>query len=421
MSETRYALNGLEPLRTAIPESVDEVRDIVRGSAGLSVIPWGGGTRQHIGYAPPRYDLAVDTRGLSRIVEYVPDDMVVTVQAGASLAAVQAVLAEHRQQLPIDIAEPDCQTIGGVVASRPDSLRRFGFGSIRDSLIGVAVVNAAGDLIRGGGRVVKNVSGYDLPKLYCGSFGTLGLIVEGSFKVAPIPEASATALLVLRGETAADDILGVILGGDLSPSFLYLLNHAAAEELLDAVEDNSGAQYLVVGFDGAHSAVDWQVGALEALVGPRGEAPGPLKMPATGQGRVVRDRLRDDAHRPATASASFHILSSQVGAFSRLVEWTARRVGFSARVVADAAVGIVRARFEPRGETGHWPDLQGDLFEKAQRYDAWVTIERMPQEWRSRDVPVWNPIPPDFALMRRIKDALDPGGMWNPGRFVGRI
>src|SRR3569833_943388 len=170
MRENGYALFGAEPRLTSTPGTIAEVQELVRGNEGAASVPWGGGARQHIGYAPERYDIALSTSGLSRIVEYAPGDMVVIAEAGVTVANLQKTLADHGQFLPVDIAEPDKQTVGGMVASRPDSLRRFQFGSVRDSLIGVKVVNAKGEVIQGGGKVVKFVCGFVFSLLFCGSF-----------------------------------------------------------------------------------------------------------------------------------------------------------------------------------------------------------------------------------------------------------
>jgi FAD/FMN-containing dehydrogenase len=120
-------------------------------------------------------------------------------------------------------------------------------------------------------------------------------------------------------------------------------------------------------------------------------------------------------------SVSFHILSSQVGAFARMVEWTARRARFTARVAADAAVGILHAHIFPQHPDADWAAFYTDLADKALRVGGSCIIERMPDELRALDVPVWTPLLPDFFLMSRVKEALDPGRMWNPGRFVGRL
>ena len=192
MSNSPFALFGQAPAEAAAPRTVAEAQEIVRGATGLGIVPWGGGTRQHVGYPPERYDLALSTEHLNAITEYEPADLTVTAQAGVTLAQLQRTLAEQGQWLPLDAALPERRTVGGLVAARADSLRRFACGSVRDALIGVSVINHRGEVVKGGGKVVKNVSGYDLPKLYCGSWGTLGLIVEATFKVAPLPEASAT-------------------------------------------------------------------------------------------------------------------------------------------------------------------------------------------------------------------------------------
>jgi FAD/FMN-containing dehydrogenase len=184
---------------------------------------------------------------------------------------------------------------------------------------------------------------------------------------------------------------------------------------------------LIVGLDGNAAAVEWQAQALTSLTGGGclGELPPAATLDGRGreteQSQQIRTLLRDFPHRPASASASFHIMSSQIGAFSRMIEWTARRAGFTAAVVADAAVGMMWAQFEPRGEMGNWDAFWKDLSDKALRCGGSFIVDRMPDVWREAGHPIWSPILPDFALMQRVKDQLDPGRMWNPGRFVGRI
>ena len=406
METARFALFGRTPAQAAAPRTVAEAQEVVRGAAGLGVVPWGGGTRQHVGYPPERYDLALSTEHLGAITEYNPADLTVTAQAGVTVAQLQRTLAEHGQWLPLDVAVPERQTVGGLVAARADSLRRFASGSVRDALIGVTIINSLGEIVKGGGKVVKNVSGYDLPKLYCGSWGTLGLIVEATFKVAPVPEASATALLPLPAERNSEDVLDRLLESELEPSFLFLLSPSAARALLPEAED---AQYLAIGFDGPAEAVAWQVETLGAS---------PLTW---DRAAAARARLRDFSLMPASMTASFHILSSQVGAFVRMLEWTARRAGFTADVVADAAIGILFAHFAPGAADADWAKFAADFGDKALRVGGSCIIERMPDELRLLDVPVWSPLLPDFPLMSGIKERLDPRRMWNPGRFVGRI
>ncbi len=403
---SHYAVLGRQPAEVFCPASPEEAQEFVRDNPGKALVPWGGGTHQNLGYSLERYDAALVTTGLTQITEYEPADLTITAQAGVTLAQLQAVLAAQGQCLPLDVAKPEQQTLGGVIAARANSLRRFSSGSVRDLLLGVSVINCRGERIKGGGKVVKNVAGYDLPKLYCGSRGTLGLVTEASLKVSPLPEASATVALPLDADHNSEDVLDHLLGSDLTPSFLFLLSPLAAASVVPSAAD---AQYVLLGFDGDGEAVDWQVNTLGA---------GHLE---DASAQHVRASLRDFALKGSPMTAEFHILSSQVGAFSRMLEWTARRSGFTAEVASDAALGLMTAHFAPQSENADWHTFYADLKDKADRCGGSFIIMRMPDTLREADVPVWSPQTPDFGLMARLKETLDPARMWNPGRFVGKL
>ncbi len=401
-----FTLFGVEPEAAAQPQTAMEAQEIVREYAGKAIVPWGGGCRQGLGYPPERYHLALSTAGLNTITEYEPADLTVTAEAGATIADLQRTLAAQGQCLPLEVACPERQTLGGVIAARADSLKRLSGGSVRDLLLGVRVINARGEQVKGGGKVVKNVAGYDLPKLYCGSLGTLGLITEATLRVSPLPEATATVVLPLDSNHNSEDVLDHLLGSELAPSFVFLVSPGAATEI---VPDGEDAQYVILGFDGDFETVDWQVATLGA---------GALTAALSG---LVRTALRDFALNDAPMTAEFHIQSSQVGAFSRMVEWTARRSGFAAQVATDAALGLMTAHFAPRSEAADWLVFYADLKDKADRCGGSFILTRMPPALRQADIPVWSPLLPDFGLMARLKETLDPTRMWNPGRFVGRL
>jgi len=406
MKLSDYTIVGRQPAAIFAPQMPEEAQEIVRQSVGKALVSWGGGTRQSLGYPPERYDAVLLTTYLNKVTEYEPADLTITAQAGVTAATLQAVLGQHGQCLPLDIARPDFQTLGGMVATRANSLRRFSSGSVRDLLLGVSVVNSRGELIKGGGKVVKNVAGYDLPKLYCGSFGTLGLITEVTFKVSPLPETSVTIALPLDADRNSEDVLDHLLGSDLLPSFLFLLSPRAASAVLRGADDT---QYILVGFDGDAETVAWQVKTLgagvldDALAAEAGAA------------------LRDFSLQDAPLTAEFHVLSSQVGAFSRMLEWTARRSGLTAEVASDAALGLMTAHFAPLSDTVDWLGFYADLKDKADRCGGSFILAQMPETLRSADVPVWSPLLPDFGLMAKLKETLDPARMWNPGRFVGKL
>jgi glycolate oxidase FAD binding subunit len=396
MTHASFALFDCLPSDFAAPGTIVEAQQVIREASDRAIVPWGGGTRQHTGFRPSRYDLALSTQHLNVITEYQPVDLVVTAQAGVTLTQLQSALAQQGQWLPLESALPDQQTVGGLIASKSQSLRRFAFGSVRDALIGVKVVDFRGDLVIGGGKVVKNVSGYDLPKLYCGSWGTLGLIVEATFKVSPRPESSAVTMLPLPATRNAEEVLDQLLESELEPSFLWLLNSSASCDILGDNREIDDAQYLLVGFDGPTEAVAWQQETLGVPALPPEEA------------ASVCARLRDFPLADSPLSVTFHILSSQVGAFVRMVEWTARRAGFTAHCA-------------PKSADANWQAFHADLADKALRVGGSCIFERLSDELRSLDVPIWTPILPDFALMSRMKATLDPQRMWNPGRFVGHL
>lgn len=180
------AVLGLEPSRIERPSTIQEAADVIREAT--SIIPWGGGTGQDYGAPPRKVGTVLDLSGLDRVVAHEYADMTITVEAGITLAALQAQLAKHNQFLPLDPPDAETATVGGILATNAFGPLRLGYGTARDWLIGLKVIDAQGRLIKGGGKVVKNVTGYDLPKLHIGALGTLGVIVEATFKVSPKPD-----------------------------------------------------------------------------------------------------------------------------------------------------------------------------------------------------------------------------------------
>src|SRR5919202_2765316 len=193
---TPIQIDGFSPAETVSPATAEEVAAALKAAddAGQAVAPVGGGTQLDLGMPPRRLDRIIETTGLDRVVEYEPADLTVTVEAGLRFADLQKTLSEQGQMLAFDPPAAPEATIGGLVATNASGPLRFAHGSARDLVIGTRVANPDGALTRAGGRVVKNVAGYDLNKLYVGGLGTLGVIVELSFKLAPIPPASATVV-----------------------------------------------------------------------------------------------------------------------------------------------------------------------------------------------------------------------------------
>lgn len=221
----RYAIDGRLPREVAHPKSVDELSAILASAhqRGWAVVPFGGGSQIALGELPERYDLALSLSGLNRIVAHEPDDMTVTVEAGMTLADLQRHLLGSGQVLPLDPPLPAEATIGGILATRAAGPIRLGYRRIGDHLLGIKVVDAKGVVTKAGGRVVKNVSGYEMGRLYAGSLGTLAVIVEATFKVRPRFEEGAVVLLRCPDFATAQAGVDALIHSDAEPVLLELL------------------------------------------------------------------------------------------------------------------------------------------------------------------------------------------------------
>ncbi|MBA3414336.1 MAG: FAD-binding oxidoreductase, partial [Chloroflexia bacterium] len=218
------AVDGLVPGGMVEPESADEVAAVLAEGARrkFACAPIGGGTKLALGNPLERLDVALSTRRLGGVIDYVPTDLVLSVGAGAKVGDVQAILAEHGQGLPIDA--PADATIGGLIATALAGPRRLGYGTLRDLLIGIAVAHPGGTVTHAGGMVVKNVSGFDLPRVYHGSLGTLGVIVSANFKVLPLPRHETTILAAYDSLAEALAAAGRVRGSRLRPTALEVTN-----------------------------------------------------------------------------------------------------------------------------------------------------------------------------------------------------
>ena len=204
-----YVIDGVAPsvaVRPATVEAVSAVMSAAHG-AGAAVILWGGGTRIAMGNMPRRYDVALDLTRLNSIIAHNHGDLTATVQAGVTVAALRRALAEHGQFLAIDPPLPDTATVGGTLAVGNSGPLKWQYGSVRDTVIGMKVVQADGVVTKSGGQVVKNVSGYDMARLHIGGLGTLGVIVEVSVKLTPLPHHEKT--VIASYDTALDAIPGI--------------------------------------------------------------------------------------------------------------------------------------------------------------------------------------------------------------------
>jgi glycolate oxidase FAD binding subunit len=352
----------------------------------------GAGTKDYLGEVLPT-DAVLDTTALAGVVAHVPADLTVTVGAGTRFADLRAALARAGQFLPLDPPHADAATIGGIVAANSTGFWRARYGGVRDLLIGTTAVLGDGTIARSGGRVVKNVAGYDLNKLFVGSLGTLGVLVECTFKVLPRPPltqgAHARFARVADAFAAADAIVrtsarpaALAISGGPGGSWELLLQAdgdaapvARTLDLLSRSADTNGASAQ------RHEGVPAVLATLNEIS-------------ARGEGIVVRAAL-PLAAQPAFATAA------------------ARLEGF-AQLVADAAGGIVRVVL--RGDDRVILDGADALLAAARVCGGSARVERRPDSLRAR-LRAWGDAEPaGLFLMRRLKEAFDPRGILEPGR-----
>src|SRR5579875_738091 len=224
-------VDDFRPESILSPASIEELSACLAhaDASGLALIPWGGGSQMGLGNPPAAYDAALDLRGLNSVVEYEPDDVTISVEAGMTFAKLGRIIGPHAQMLPVDVADPERATIGGLIASGISGPRRFGYPSLRDLIIGITVALPNGQIAKGGGRVVKNVSGFDMMRLYHGSLGSLAVIVRVNFKLIPDPGSDRTVWATFERLEDADAAAEAVRLSQLVPTAIVGLNREVAK------------------------------------------------------------------------------------------------------------------------------------------------------------------------------------------------
>ncbi|MHB8377179.1 MAG: FAD-binding oxidoreductase [Dehalococcoidia bacterium] len=402
-----YAVDGMLPDVVVTPVSIEQLQACLSeaGTRGLAVIPFGGGAHMALGNTPAAYDVALALGRLDRIVAHEPADLTVTVEAGVRLDTLQAALAQHGQFLPLDAPGDGRATVGGVLAANAQGALRHAFGTARDWVIGIKVVQADGTLVKSGGRVVKNVAGYDMGKLYVGSLGTLGVIAEVTFKLAPLPAAEATVVAACPSPHAAATLLFAAHDAGLALHAAELLSPGAAQVVLG--DARWSALFRVAG--GAR-AVERTLRELRAL------AAGMQATCATCEPASVA-RAWHDAFAPRALSLRVSVLPSAVPGAIEEIE--SALGGASALLSSTVSAGLIRARVSP-GDDAHGLALVDTVRVLAARCDGTLVVEAASPSVK-REMDVFGPTRTDFAIMQRLKDELDRRRTLAPGRFAGRL
>jgi glycolate oxidase FAD binding subunit len=416
-----YAIAGVTPRTVVRPETPEAVATTLRDAegAGRVVVPWGAGTKQGWGNLPRAYDLALDLSALDRILEYEPADLVVTVQAGIPLAALQRRLAEAGQFLALDPPYAATATLGGTLATNASGPSRLLYGTARDLVLGMRVASPTGDLVKSGGKVVKNVVGYDLNKMHIGGLGTLGVMVEVTLKVHPLPRAEATVGATFDDLGAAHAAAGRIARSVLYPRAVDLVRAPALGSDALPGPAPAGAWRVLVWCAGSPATVERQVRDATAWCQEAG-ATGTVRLDGPAH-RALWDAVRDfgrDLPDEAVPDATLAKLTALPSRLPDLVAAAGRAAPHRPpEIVARAGNGVLYAVLP--GATV--PALQA-LIREANDLGGAAVLEAVPPGVRAApDLDVWGPTRDDFPLMRALKAQFDPRGTLNPGRFLGRL
>jgi glycolate oxidase FAD binding subunit len=422
-----YALDGVTPGCVVSPGSAAEVASILSlaNREKLSVLPRGRGTKFALGGIPRAGDLVLAIGRFNRIVDYDAPNLTVTVEAGVTLGELARVLASQGNFLPLDAPLADA-TIGGVAATNQSGPRRLAYGSARDLALGVRAVLPKGDAVRFGGKVMKNVAGYDMTKLLIGSWGTLGVITEMTFRLLPLPEAEKSLLAVFPSLEEAAGAASAVLASQLLPSALELVSAKGSKSVTGAagISELAEGYVLAIDLEGFHEAVERQIVDLTALF-QRGGAKEVRLVEGDEQGRLwaaLRDFSRVAlAHDTSVVGLKLSVPISQVQGLFGLAERKAADCGLDCAVISHAGNGLVYPFFfDSAGRIPVLVQLIHALQIDAEKAGGEAIVEWAPPEIK-KQVAVWGEPQPAWSMMRRLKVELDPNGILNPGRFVGGI
>lgn len=408
-SLSSYAVDGKVPTLLCLPSAPEQVSSVLRicAEAQASVIPWGGGTSMALGNLPSKVEVVIGLHKLNRLIEHDDANLTATVEAGTKVGPLQENLGQRRQFLPLDPPHPLRATTGGVVAANTNGPRRMLYGGVRDLVVGMKMVLGTGEQIKAGGKVVKNVAGYDLCKLFIGSLGTLGIITEVTFRVAPLPE-SAASFLVSGALDRCVDFVDRLFSSPLLPAAVTLLSPQAAK----AAAGGTQAPAVLTRVEGFAEAVARHLRDLGEMALQAGLAGEPLRDEShqrlweqienfgiNGEGLLYRITVP-----PGSAAKALAAVES----------WP--RSG-TLRYICHPGTAMIGLLLDAEPSSLEWFPKLAAL---AREHRGHAALAAAPPGLKE-GIEVWGEDPASLPLMRQIKGQFDPRGILNPGRFLSRL
>jgi len=449
-----YAVDDVKPRAVVFPKNTHEVSEVVKyaNQKDLAIIPWGSGTKMSIGNPPKRLDLVLSTSRMNHMTDVDTANLTLTVEAGVKFRDIQARLAteedrcylpledliteadeficsdrEHKGAfLPLDPPFSDKATIGGIIASNSCGPRRLLYTNPRDVIIGVRFVSPTGEIVGMGGKTVKNVSGYDISKLMVGSMGTLGILCDMTLRLLPLPERMETLLVDFDTFSGVSAFIDRIFESQLLPAAVEVMNQGAFAGLdQNSIPDFGTGGYVVTialeGFNEAVARMNREMREMAAACGAKDDT----TIPEDKHGSFW---LRAGNLAPVMAEKfsgliSLH-LNYQISKWKEILEFaentlSADNIGHT--ILTPAGIGICKMNLLVDGNDAAAMDkaveATGRLLTCCRDAGGNMAVHRAPVEVKQH-LHIWGEAGPDFILIKRVKEQLDPSGIMCPGRFV---
>ena len=419
-----YSIDGNHPKIIAFPGNIEQLSEVMvaASDANMAVTPWGGGTRVALGNAVSRLDMVVDLFRMSKIIAHNPADLTTTVEAGVTIENLRETLAEHGQFLALDPPLPARATIGGTLATGVSGPLKAQYGNPRDLVIGMKVVQADGTIVKSGGEVVKNVSGYDMARLHIGGLGTLGIIAEISFKLTPLPRSEATLLAAFEtGQQCLDAGLSVFRSY-VMPLALTAFDGKVNERA--QIVDIDGNHFLAIRLGGRPRTLERQLNDCASIC--REYNAKAIENMDEAQTSVIWRKLADFGWDEATTplmTGRASVVPSKISSLVKAMEQSAGDSSFRPAIVYHPGYGTVLLNWFADTEDVS-DEVVANVLNQARdavhKAEGRMIIERCPVSVKAR-FDVWDDVGEPLTTMRRMKEQYDPKGILNPGRFVGGI
>lgn len=440
-----HAVDGRVPRAIVFPGDVAQVAAVLQWaqSEQLAILPRGSGSQVALGGIPRRADLVLSTIRLQRISEYDAANFTLTAEAGMTFTAVASLAAGSLQTLPLQYPFSPA-TLGGLIATNAANPKRLLYGGVRDLLLGLRVALPSGVVVHFGGKVVKNVAGYDMAKLFVGSLGTLGVIVEATFKLSALPERDETVLAVFPTWPQAAATGTQVLAAPLLPSQVLLLNAAAAQAIMpqggggdgedvQGIRSMAGGGMLMVNVEGMEEAVERQRHDIAQICRKQGAVT--VDVAAGELQSLLRQRLMalprageladvGEGSRGGAISVRLGTVTSRVPAIMEAIAHMLEPIT-PPLLIGDCGVGQVRlilrgGGLASRGEDEALVQALRDLPRLVAAEGGHVVIETAPTAVKEQ-LDVWGSPPSALNLLKALKAKFDPAGILNPGRFIGGL